>query len=142
MKKLIEQFLKFGVVGVLAFLIDYGVLMLLNVGFGMNSVVAAAISFTASVVFNYLASMRFVFTHREDLSKTREFVLFVVLSVVGLAINEAVMWLGLQTVGGSPFAVTATKVAATVVVMFWNFFSRKRWLDAGDVAQADQADRS
>lgn len=138
MKKLIEQFLKFGVVGVLAFLIDYGVLMLLNVGFGMNSVVAAAISFTASVVFNYLASMRFVFTHREDLSKTREFVIFVVLSVVGLAINEAVMWLGLQTVGGSPFAVTATKVVATVIVMLWNFFSRKRWLDAGSSPEGAQ----
>lgn len=139
MKKLIEQFLKFGVVGVLAFLIDYGVLMLLNVGFGMNSVVAAAISFTASVVFNYLASMRFVFTHREDLSKTREFVIFVVLSVVGLAINEVVMWLGLQTVGGSPFAVTATKVVATVIVMFWNFFSRKRWLDAGSSPEGAQS---
>lgn len=139
MKKLIEQFLKFGVVGVLAFLIDYGVLMLLNVGFGMNSVVAAGISFTVSVIFNYLASMRFVFTHREDLSKTKEFVIFIILSVIGLVINEIVMWIGLQTVGGSPFAVTATKVVATVVVMFWNFFSRKKWLDAGTGAEGSQA---
>lgn len=135
MRRLIEQFLKFGVVGVLAFLIDYGVLMLLNVGFGVNSVVAAGISFTVSVIFNYLASMRFVFTHRDDLSKTKEFVIFIVLSVIGLGINEVVMWAGLQTIGGSPFAVTATKVVATAVVMVWNFWSRKRWLDAGDASK-------
>lgn len=139
MRKLIGQFLKFGVVGVIAFFIDYGVLMLLNVGFGVNSVVAAGFSFTASVVFNYLASMRFVFTHREDLSRGREFAIFVVLSVIGLGINEVVMWLGLRTVGGSPLAVTGTKVVATAIVMLWNFFSRKRWLDAGDAEQAGEA---
>lgn len=135
MKKLIEQFLKFGVVGVIAFFIDYGVLMLLNVGFGVNSVVAAGISFTVSVVFNYVASMRFVFTHRDDLSRGKEFVIFIILSVIGLVINEVVMWLGLQTIGGSPFAVTVTKVVATAIVMVWNFLSRKKWLDAGDAPQ-------
>lgn len=132
MKKLIEQFLKFGVVGAIAFFIDYGVLMLLNVGFGVNSVVAAGISFTVSVVFNYLASMRYVFTHRDDLSRGKEFAIFIVLSVIGLAINELVMWVGLVTIGGAPVAVTATKVVATAVVMIWNFFSRKKWLDAGE----------
>ena len=124
MKKLIEQLLKFGVVGAIAFFIDYGVLMLLNVGFGVNSVVAAGISFTVSVVFNYLASMRYVFTHRDDLSRGKEFAIFIVLSVIGLAINELVMWVGLVTIGGAPVAVTATKVVATAVVMIWNFFSR------------------
>lgn len=131
MRGLIEQFLKFGVVGVIAFAIDYGVLMLLNVGLGVNSVVAAAVSFTVSVAFNYVASMRYVFTHRDDLSRTREFATFVVLSVIGLGINELVMWAGLRLIGGEPVAVTATKVVATAVVMLWNFFSRKRWLDAG-----------
>ena len=125
---------KFGVVGAIAFFIDYGVLMLLNVGFGVNSVVAAGISFTVSVVFNYLASMRYVFTHRDDLSRGKEFAIFIVLSVIGLAINELVMWVGLVTIGGAPVAVTATKVVATAVVMIWNFFSRKKWLDAGDGA--------
>jgi putative flippase GtrA len=137
MKKLIEQFLKFGVVGVIAFAIDYGVLMLLNVGFGMDSVIAAAISFTISVVFNYVASMRFVFTHREDLSKTKEFIIFVVLSVIGLIINELCMWAGQGILGVTPFDVTVTKLFATAVVMVWNFFSRKKWLDAGDAPQAE-----
>ena len=124
--------MKFGVVGALAFLVDYGVLMLLSQVFGVDPVVAAGISFCVSVVFNYLASMRFVFTHREDMSTSREFVLFIVLSCVGLAINEVIMWLGTSWLGTDGIAVTIVKVVATAVVMVWNFASRKRWLDAGD----------
>lgn len=135
MGKLIRQFLKFGVVGFIAFLIDYGVLMLLSQVFGVDALVSAAISFTVSVVFNYLASMRFVFTHREDLSKGREFAIFVVLSLIGLAINELCMWVGLKALGDGALQVTASKVFATAVVMVWNFFSRKKWLDAGDADQ-------
>ena len=52
MRKLIKQFLKFGVVGTMAFFIDYGVLMLLSQGLGWDPVVSAGISFCVSVVFN------------------------------------------------------------------------------------------
>ena len=131
MRKLIEQFLKFGVVGTIAFCIDYGVLMLLSQAFGVNPVVAAGISFCVSVVFNYLASMRYVFTHREDMTRGREFVIFIVLSAIGLVINEVCMAAGVAMLGTSALMVTVAKLFATVVVMVWNFFSRKKWLDGG-----------
>ena len=132
MRKLIEQFLKFGVVGTVAFAIDYGTLMLLSQVFGVDPVLAAGISFCVSVVFNYLASMRFVFTHRQDMSRGREFVIFIVLSAVGLAINELCMAAGVAALGTSALMVTVTKLFATAVVMVWNFFSRKKWLDGGE----------
>ncbi len=136
MGKLMEQVLKFGVVGFLAFGIDYGVLMLLSQVFGVDPVISAAISFCVSLVFNYLASMRFVFSHRDDMSRSREFVTFLILSAIGLGINELIMWGGVSLIGNSALAVTAVKVFATAVVMVWNFVSRKRWLDAGDQAEA------
>lgn len=132
MRKLIEQFLKFGVVGTIAFAIDYGTLMLLSQVFGVDPVLAAGISFCVSVIFNYLASMRFVFTHRQDMSRGREFVIFIVLSAVGLAINELCMAAGVAALGTSALMVTVTKLFATAVVMVWNFFSRKKWLDGGE----------
>ncbi len=132
MGKLVEQILKFGVVGVLAFAIDYGLLMLLSQVCGVDPVLSAAISFCVSLTFNYLASMRFVFRHREDISRTREFVTFLILSAIGLGINEVIMWGGVNLLGNNPLAVTATKVVATGIVMVWNFVSRKRWLDAGE----------
>ena len=76
--------------------------------------------------------MRYVFTHREDMSRSREFVIFLVLSLIGLAINEAIMAAGVAVLGNSALAVMGTKVLATAIVMVWNFVSRKKWLDAGD----------
>lgn len=132
MKKLIEQILKFGVVGIIATVIDFGVLYILSQPLGMDPVLSAGISFCVSLVFNYVASMRYVFTHREDMSRSREFVIFLVLSLIGLAINEAIMAAGVTVLGSSALAVMGTKVLATAIVMVWNFVSRKKWLDAGD----------
>ncbi len=121
--------MKFGVVGVVAFGIDYGLLAFLTEVAGVNYLVSATISFTVSVVFNYAASMRYVFRHREGMSRRREFVTFVVLSVIGLVLNNACMWAGVELLGVHYLVV---KIAATALVMVWNFVTRKIFLDAGD----------
>ncbi len=138
MRQLIEQFLKFGVVGVIAFFIDFGVMVALVELCHMDAVIAAGISFVVSVIFNYVASMRFVFEHREDLSRRREFVIFVILSVIGLVINELIMvggeWAFTQAgvnYAGGPYYM-GVKIFATAVVMIWNFVSRRVWLDGSN----------
>lgn len=128
MKKLIEQIMKFGVVGVIAFVIDYGLMVVLTELFGVNYLVSATVSFIVSVTFNYFASMRYVFTHKEGMSRRREFVIFVVLSVIGLGINDLFMWLGTGLLG---ISYLISKLVATFVVMVWNFVTRKKFLDAG-----------
>lgn len=130
LRKLVTQMGRFAVVGVTAFSIDYGMLMFLSQAIGMNPVLAAAVSFVVSLTFNYVASMRFVFTHKEGTDRRREFLVFVCLSVVGLAINEACMAIGVNLLGGDAMHVTMTKAFATAVVMTWNFVSRKLALDA------------
>ncbi len=129
MKKLIEQFMKFGVVGFIAFFIDYGLLAFCTEILHINYLVSATIGFTVSVIFNYLASMRYVFTHKEGMSRRREFVIFVVLSVIGLIINNAIMWAGVELLHVHYLIV---KIAATAIVMVWNFVTRKVFLDAGE----------
>ena len=129
MKKLFAQIAKFGVVGVIAFVIDYGLMVLLTELVGLNYLVSATISFTVSVIFNYVASMRYVFSHKEGMSRRREFVIFVVLSVIGLGINNLLMWLGTSLMG---ISYLITKIFATAAVMVWNFVTRKKFLDAGD----------
>ena len=127
MEKLIAQFMKFGVVGVIAFVIDYGLLALLTEAFGVNYLVSATVSFTVSVVFNYVASMRYVFRAQGGHeSPVREFVIFVVLSVIGLGVNDLLMWLGSSVLGVSYLIV---KIVATAIVMVYNFVTRKIFLD-------------
>ena len=128
MKHLLAQIMKFGVVGVIATVIDFGVMIFLTEVFGINPVASATVSFTVSVIFNYLASMRYVFSHREGMSRQREFAIFIVLSVIGLVINDALMWVGTEM---TPVDYRIVKVLATAVVMVWNFASRKIFLDGG-----------
>lgn len=128
MNRLIAQIMKFGVVGVIAFAIDYGLLVFLTEAFGIEYLISATISFTVSVVFNYAASMRYVFAHREGLSRRREFAIFVVLSVIGLVINNVCLWLGVDVFG---IDYRISKIVVTAIVMVWNFVTRKLFLDAG-----------
>lgn len=131
-KNLIKQFLKFQVVGCIAFVIDYGGLMLLSQACGMDPVLAAAISYIVSTVFNYYASMKFVFTHKDGMSRRREFMIFFILSVIGLGLNEIIIWIGTSYWGVDAFAVTASKLVATCIVAVYNFFTRRYFLDAGN----------
>ncbi|MCQ2509545.1 MAG: GtrA family protein [Lachnospiraceae bacterium] len=126
MKKLISQIMKFGVVGVIAFLIDYGVMVFLTEVLGVYYLLSALISFTVSVIFNYVASMRYVFVGRDDMSKSREFVIFIVLSVIGLGLNELLMWLLVDKLF---IHYMLSKILVTAIVMVWNFVSRKIFLE-------------
>lgn len=130
-KKLFEQIVKFGIVGAIAFVIDFAVLFILVEYFSMDSIAAATISFIVSVIFNYLASMKYVFVGRTDQSKKMQFIIFVVLSAIGLLINDGIMHLANLILAGiiPDFYYMISKVFATGVVMVWNFISRKIFLE-------------
>lgn len=120
MKKLINQILKFGVVGGIAFVIDYGILFLLAKVIGLNELISAAISFIISLTFNYFLSTKWVFEAKKQTPK--EVIIFVLLSVVGLGINEVLVYLGTKKLG---IDVMIVKLFATAIVMVYNFITRK-----------------
>ena len=126
MKKLIDQIFKFGIIGALAFVIDYGIMILLTEVFNVNYLISSGISFTISVIFNYICSMKYVFVSRDDMSKQKEFIIFVILSVIGLGINQIIMWLMVDKLG---IFYAIVKLFATAVVMVWNFVTRKIFLE-------------
>lgn len=125
-KELIAQLFKFGIVGVIAFLIDYGILWCLTEYIGLWYLLSASISFIISVTFNYFASMKYVFVPREDMSERKQFLLFVGMSAIGLCINEAGMWLLVDLVA---IHYMISKIGVTAVVMVYNFITRKLVLE-------------
>jgi len=126
MKRLMEQIIKFGFVGFLCFFIDYGVMVFLTEVFRIDYLVSSGISFTVSVIVNYILSITFVFETDKDKNKLKEFVIFVLLSVIGLGINEACMWLA---VGAAGIHYMISKIGATAVVMVYNFVTRKIFIE-------------
>lgn len=126
LKKLIMQAFKFGIVGVISTIIDFGLLYLFTDVFGIYYLVSAAASFLISLVFNYIASMKFVFHGRKDVSKRKEFLIFAVLSICGLVINELLLRVCVDRFG---MHYMLGKVFATAVVMVWNFVTRKLFIE-------------
>lgn len=127
MKNLFSQLIKFGLVGGIAFLIDYGIMVFLTEVFKIPSLISAAISFTVSVIFNYIASVKWVFdVDKKKNSKTKELVVFILLSIVGLGINELIMWIMDKEFG---IYYMISKIVATIVVMCYNFITRKLFLE-------------
>ena len=51
MQKLLAQIMKFGVVGVIATVIDFGIMNLLHYGLGLNILIANTSGFIISLIF-------------------------------------------------------------------------------------------
>lgn len=126
-KKLCLQFCKFGLVGTLCFCIDYGLMVVLTETGILSYFVASGVSFTVSVVVNYILSMRFVFKGKDELSKLQEMAIFLALSLVGLALNQMIMWIAVEFF---KMFYALAKILATMIVTTYNFISRKVFLEA------------
>ena len=122
---MIAQLIKFGIVGVIAALVDVGVLVALKELFSFEVLVASTVSFSVSVCINYLLSMAFVFKSKTQ-NKIREFVIFVLLSIGGLGINQLILWIG--TYLASVYYLIA-KALSLVIVPVYNFVTRKIFLE-------------
>ena len=125
-KKLFSQIIKLGFVGGTAFVIDAGLLFLLTEFCGIHYLISGMISFTASVIYNYILSVKWVFDAKKDANKTQEFIVFIVLSVIGLGINQLFMWLFVDMMH---IYYMLSKIIATVIVMVYNFITRKIFLE-------------
>ncbi len=126
MKKLMEQIVKFGFVGFLCFFIDYGLMVLLKERLGIHYLISSTISFTVSVIVNYILSIAFVFETDKSKNKVGEFVIFVCLSVIGLGINALCMWVAVEFIH---IHYMLSKIGATAVVMVYNFVTRKIFIE-------------
>lgn len=123
--KLFKQLFRFGVVGGLAFLIDAGLLYILTEFWHIHYLISSVISFTVSLAFNYILSIIWVFDVKKK-QTYKEVILFVVLSVIGLGINQLVMFLGVDFLH---IYYMLCKVISTIIVMVYNFITRKIFIE-------------
>lgn len=118
------QLMRYGVVGAVALAADFGSLFALTELAGWHYLVSAAAAFLVGLVVNYALSIRWVFAQRSMESRSAEFGVFAGIGVVGLGLNEIVMWAFTSGVG---LHYGLSKAIAAVVGFAWNFGIRK-WL--------------
>jgi putative flippase GtrA len=126
MKKLNAQVMKFVVVGGLSFVLDFIIYFVLTNFLSVYYLIAGFFSFTLSLIFNYLMSMKFVFKSKDDLKKSHEFVIFATLSVMGLGLNLLSLYVLVDLFKMNDLIA---KVFVAGIVMVFNFVTRKIFLE-------------
>lgn len=122
---ILVQAARYGVVGLVAFLVDFGLLVLLTEVAGMHYLLAAVWGFLGGLITNYVLSIRWVFSNRVLGDKRAEFTVFALVGVVGLLITELVLWTGTEVL---LLDYRISKILAVIIVLAWNFGLRKALL--------------
>ena len=125
-RKLLIQIFKFVIVGGIATIIDFVFLYIFREFCHFPVLVSNTLSFCISVIYNYTASVKWVFDVNKEKNAKKQFVIFIVFSVIGLILNNIIMWI---TVDFLSIYYLLAKVVATVIVMIFNFVTRKIFLE-------------
>ena len=123
-EKLFIQIFKFVIVGGIATAIDFLLLFVFKDVFHIQVIISNTLSFCISLVYNYIASVSWVFDVNRKKDPKRNFIIFLIFSIIGLIINDLIMYLLINTLN-----TFISKIIATAIVMIFNFVTRKKFLE-------------
>ena len=127
--KLLIQIFKFGIVGGIAAVIDFIIYYISYKFVGFNPLVANVIAFSISVIYNFYASVKWVFDVDNNKNKKRIFMEFIVFAIIGLLLSELLLFAFINRMNINKMIA---KVLATIIVMIFNFITRKIMLERGN----------
>ncbi len=130
---LIREAGKFGVIGLVAFVIDFGLFNILLFAGGPfldKPLTAKVVSVCAAATFAYFGNRFWSFRHRGRTSYTREYVLFFALNGIGMGIALACLWFSHYALGlTGPIAdnISANVIGLGLGTLF-RFWSYRKWV--------------
>jgi len=123
----IHEIAKFGIVGAFNFGVD---ITLANLLYGLGPLTSKSIAVTVAATSSYFMNRHWSFAHRARSGVRREYVLFIILSAVGLGISLACIAFArdvLDMKSRLAFNVAGNGFG-TLFGMAWRFWSFKRWV--------------
>ena len=117
-----SEFFKYVIGGGSAYTIDFILLIILTEVFGVPVLVSAAVSFLIGLIIIYLLSIKWIFQNRIRKNTYQEFFIFSFIGIIGLFINETLIWASLLT---ENLHYTIAKIISAGLVFIWNFSARK-----------------
>ena len=106
----------------LALAVDFGVYAGLIRFAAVHYLVAAPIGFALGLATIYALSIRWVFKQRRLADRRAEFVLFAMIGLAGMALNQIIIYAAVQMMPGS---YEIAKFISAGMVFCFNFISRK-----------------
>ena len=121
-RSLTDEGLRYFGASALALAIDFGLYAGLIRLAGVHYLVAAPLGFALGLASIYLLSTRWVFRQRRLADRRAEFVLFALVGLAGMALNQLIVYTAVQLMAAS-FEVA--KILSAGIVFSFNFASRK-----------------
>lgn len=129
----VVRFVKFGIVGAIGAVVDFGVLNLGIQVFGLAKWLANTFSFSAAVLSNFTWNRLWTFPESRERALGRQLGQFLLVNLIGYGINQ-VIFLSLDAYVFSSWGTwgyNLSKAIAIGVVMFWNFGINRIWTYRG-----------
>lgn len=139
-KNLIYEFMRYAVVGGIAFLFDAGTLAVFReIIFKSNGsetvmAISVAAGFIIGLIVNYVLSITLVFRSAQQQKKgktVKAFLTFAVIGLIGLGLTELGMYIGVKIVGSAGFWYLLVKCFVAGAVLVWNYIGRKMFVFKG-----------
>jgi putative flippase GtrA len=127
-RQTLTQFVKYGFVAAAAFIVDFGLLYVFTSREHIYYLVSATLSFSISLVLNYMLSAKWVFPSQSTYRRSLEIMLFIIIGLVGLVLNLAVIWACTRYLH---LYYLESKLVAIAIVFFWSFFARRYFIFRG-----------
>ncbi|MGI5161003.1 GtrA family protein [Microbispora sp. CA-102843] len=137
---LIHELLKFGTVGAIAFVIDFGGTNLLRFGVGLGPLSSKVVATIVAATFAYMGNRFWTYRHREQSGLAREYVLFFLLNGIGLL--PPLLTIGFVTYSLGLHDVLSYNIAQGVGVALgtlFRFWSYKKWVFLAAPKLAEEA---
>ncbi|MET7288510.1 GtrA family protein [Streptomyces sp. NPDC005573] len=137
LQRLVRELAKFGAVGGAGVLVNLGVFNLVRHVSDLPVVRASIIATVVAIVFNYVGFRYWTYRDRDKNGRTRELVLFLVFSAIGLVIENGVLFLATYGLGwDTPLQSNVFKFVGIGVATLFRFWSYRSWvfkaMPAGD----------
>ena len=125
-RQLINEFAKFGVIGVAGVFITNAIYDVLNLHLGVGPVTSATIATIIATIISYLGNRYWSFKTRQRAGVARELVVFAVLNGIGLLIQDAAVavnsyLLHLQHNRTAAFLALNIGIALAMLFRFWSY---------------------
>lgn len=119
-----SQLIRFGLIGVINTVLDFGLLFILK-SIGLMATTANIFSTSIAFVFSFFANKKYTF-RSSGTNIVCEMILFVAVTLFGLwVLQTGVIWLVLphlsKLLRSSEMGLLVTKLIATAVSMTWNY---------------------
>ncbi|MFF4872457.1 GtrA family protein [Streptomyces sp. NPDC090109] len=129
LERLFREVAKFGAVGAVGVLVDLGVFNLVRHFTDLPVVRASVIATVVAIAFNYVGFRYFTYRDRDKSSRTKEMSLFLVFSLIGLVIQNGLLYAATYGFGwDGPLASNFFKFFGIGVATLFRFWSYRTWV--------------